>query len=280
MPSHVRRRRGAPRYLPAILCAALCVVLFLAVYLLAGGREDAGSASVPTPTAEPAAVTVEPTAGPTAEPSPEPTPEALPETADAGQQYVDRLTFLGDSLTYHMALFGYVPFTQVWVPEIATLALFSCPTALINYYPKADPENPRELSIADTAAAAQPEYLVISLGVNGMAVLDEDEFKRYYSDLIDSILENSPDTKIICQSIYPVVDGVAPKGITNENVVKANRWIQDVAKQAGLPYLNTYEILVDDAGGLAAQYAREDGYHVTEGTYELILQYIRTHAYE
>ncbi len=273
-----RHSRPAPsKALPAVLCVVLCAALFLAVYLLSGRRKDASSAAVPVP----GAVAAEPTAGPTAEPSPTPEPPTeLAQTEDAGQDYIDRMSFLGDSITYQLASNGFVPFTQVWVPESGTLALFNCPTEIINYYPKDDPDNPRPLSIAETAAASRPEYLVITLGINGVAVLDEQEFKRYYRDLINSILENSPDTKIICQSIFPVVESLTPEGITNENVNKGNQWIRDVARETGTRYLNTHEALADSSGGLVPEYSPWDGYHVTEEAYEVILQYIRTHAYQ
>lgn len=274
-PSRCPSGRSRPKYLSAVLCVTLCAVLFLVVYLLAG-RRNAGTAEViPTPTAEPVATSI-----PTPEPSPTEVPWLLEETEDAGQEYIDKLYFLGDSITYQMASNDFLPFTQVWVPALGTLALFNCPTALINYYPKDDPDNPRELTIAETVAACQPEYLVITLGINGVAVLDEDEFKRYYRDLVDSILENSPDTKIICQSIFPVVESLTPEGITNENINKGNEWIKDVVQEKGLRYLNTHDILLDDTGGLISEYSPWDGYHVTPAAYEVIFQYIRTHVYQ
>lgn len=274
-PSNRRARREQPNYLKAVLCVALCAGLFLAVWLLAGDRNTQTAEVTPTTTAEPTATSI-----PTPEPSPTPTPWLLEETEDAGQEYIDKLYFLGDSITYQMASNDFLPFTQVWVPAIGTLALFSCPTALINYYPKDDPDNPRELTIAETAAACRPEYLVITLGINGVAVLDESEFKRYYRDLVDSILENSPDTKIICQSIFPVVESLTPEGITNENVNKGNEWIKDVVQEKGLRYLNTHDILTDNTGGLIPEYSPWDGYHVTPAAYEEIFQYIRTHAWQ
>lgn len=271
-----RTRRDRPGLIKAALCLALCALFILAVWLLAGDRNIRTAAeSAPAVTTEPP-VTPEPTAAPT----PSPVPWLLAQTPDAGQEYIDKLYFLGDSVTYQMAGNGFLPFTQIWVPANATLALFNWPNALINYYPKDDPDHPRELSIADTAAACQPEYLVIALGINGVTVLDETQFKRYYRELIDCILDNSPGTKIICQSIFPVAEALTSEELTNEVVNNGNAWIKDVVQEKNVRYLDTHSVLTDDAGGLIPEYSSQDGFHVTPDAYELIFQYIRTHAYQ
>lgn len=275
MPSSPRPRRSP--LVSVLLCLALIAGFVLLVYFLLGpGRATDHTASLqstPEPTAE---------SGPSATPEPTstPAPTILGETEDMGQAYLDRIVFLGDSITYQLATYGFVPFTHIWVPEIGTLSLFNWPAAFINFYPEEDPANPYELSIGDCAAARKPEYLVITLGLNGIALLDETQFKEYYRSLIQTILENSPDTKIICQSIFPVVDGVAPEGITNAGVDNGNRWILDVAEETGSRYLNTHDVLTDSTGGLVRDYSPWDGYHLTEQAQQLVLNYIRTHAWQ
>ena len=126
----------------------------------------------------------------------------LAETADAGQAYIDKLVFLGDSTTYglraYKMLAGGKDTTQVWTPKIGTLTLSQASFATIVY-----PETDEELTIADAVAKKKPEYLVITLGVNGVAFMKEDYFKSEYKKIIDSVQTASPDTKIICQSIFP-----------------------------------------------------------------------------
>ena len=53
---------------------------------------------------------------------------------------------------------------------------------------------------------AKPEYLVITLGVNGISFMDEEWFIRDYTSLVQLVQAASPDTKIILNSIYPVAD--------------------------------------------------------------------------
>ena len=87
----------------------------------------------------------------------------LAETADAGQAYIDKIVFLGDSTTYglraYKMLAGGKDTTQVWTPKTGTLTLSQASFATIVY-----PETDEELTIADAVAKKKPEYLVLHEG--------------------------------------------------------------------------------------------------------------------
>ena len=144
----------------------------------------------------------------------------LTETADAGQAYIDKIVFLGDSTTYglraYKMLAGGKDTTQVWTPKTGTLTLSQASFATIVY-----PETDEELTIADAVAKKKPEYLVITLGVNGVAFMKEDYFKSEYKKIIDSVQTASPDTKIICQSIFPVAKSYARLDSINNDLIDA-----------------------------------------------------------
>ncbi len=208
-----------------------------------------------------------------------PVSTTLAETEDLGQDYLDKIVFLGDSTTYGLYAYGVLPHTQVWTPASGTLSLFNWSVETIDYYPPDDPEHSSQLSIADTIKARQPEYLVITLGLNGVSLLDESSFKSYYRDLILTAQQNSPDTKIICQSIYPVIDSMTPDGIKNDRINSANQWIYDLAEETGVRYLNTREVLADSTGNLISDYNSGDGIHLMPTGLQAILKYVRTHGY-
>ena len=202
---------------------------------------------------------------------------ALGQTADAGQAYIDKLTFLGDSTTYglkaYSMLSGGQNTTQVWTPSSGTLTLSFYETATI-----VTPNG--EMLIKDAAAAYQPEYLVITLGVNGVSFMDEASFKDCYTKLIQNILAASPNTKIICNSIYPNMTSYKYYGdINNENITRANGWIQDVAAATGTKYSDTCSVLKDGNGALRADYCNGDGIHLNPAGFTAVLNYLRTHAY-
>lgn len=203
----------------------------------------------------------------------------LAETADAGQAYIDKLVFLGDSTTYglraYKMLAGGKDTTQVWTPKIGTLTLSQASFATIVY-----PETDEELTIADAVAKKKPEYLVITLGVNGVAFMKEDYFKSEYKKIIDSVQTASPDTKIICQSIFPVAKSYARlDSINNDLIDAANKWICEIAAECGVKYLDTNSALRDADGWLPEDYHNGDGMHLQTNSFTIELNNIRTHAW-
>ena len=212
--------------------------------------------------------------------SQQPLPVVLGETADMGMDYQGRIVFLGDSTTYGLYYYGALPHSQVWTPASGTLSLFNWAVETVEYYPPGDSVNAQTMSIVDCVTARQPEYLVITLGVNGITILDEEGFKGYYTGLVQAIAQASPNTKIICNSIFPVIDGKAPSDITNDLIITANGWILDVAAETGARYLNSHDYIMDETGGLPAAYDGGDGLHMNTDGYNAVMQCVRTHAWQ
>ena len=204
----------------------------------------------------------------------------LAETEDAGQEYIDKLTFLGDSTTYGLKFYevltGGKNTTQVWTPANGTLTLYNYAKATIVF-----PEDGQEISIVDAVTRKQPEYLVITLGVNGVAEMDEDWFKQDYTALVQSVQAASPNTKIICNSIYPVEnDYEFINSINNTNIPQANIWIQEVAEATGCKYTDSASVLKAEDGSLREDYGNGDGIHLNADGFNAVLNYLRTHAYQ
>ena len=203
----------------------------------------------------------------------------LPSTADAGIDYQNSLIFVGDSLTAHLksrgVLTGGTNTKQVWRNELNTMTLSSEINSVKIIYP----ETGEKMTISQAAAKAKPSILVINLGINGVSYLKEADFKAHYTALIQAVQEASPDTGIILQSIYPVMDTCTTEGIDNTKIDTANKWVKAVAAENGCRYLDVQSILKDDKNNLKAEYCNNpDGIHLGKNAYEAILEYIRTHA--
>ena len=205
----------------------------------------------------------------------------LGQTADMGQDYIDSMIFLGDSTTYHLinraVLTDGKQTKQVWSGASGSLTLDSMIHKTTIVYPKTD----TEMTIAEAVALEKPKYMVITLGVNGIAYANETQFKAYYGKLIDAIQDASPETKIILQSIFPVSEAYDQKGgkLCNANIDVANGWVMQLAAEQGCKYLDTATVLKNDNGTMIAAYDAGDGIHMTADGYKAILQYIRTHGY-
>ena len=208
------------------------------------------------------------------------TQTVIVETADIGAEYLDKLTFLGDSTTYGLKAYGVLSggtgTTQVWTPASGTLTLSYQSIATIVY-----PETGEEITITDAVERKKPEYMVITLGVNGVSFMDEENFVREYTDLVTRIQETSPGTKIILNSIYPVAASYKYlHDINNDKIRTANVWIEQIAEDTGTHFLNTFEVLVGSDGYLPESYHNGDGLHMNETSFKIILDYIKTHEYK
>lgn len=202
----------------------------------------------------------------------------LPLTPDAGTAYQDKIIFVGDSLTAHLinreVLTGGTSTKQVWRCENNMMNLNSEVTAAKIIYPGTG----EKMTVAEAAGKARPEIMIITLGTDwGVSYLSESEFKDCYAGLIKAIQTASPKTEIILQSIFPVTASCT--NLDNTKIDTANKWVKAIAAENGCRYLDTQSVLKDDKNCLKAEYCNSsDGIHMGRNAYEVILQYIRTHA--
>ena len=205
-------------------------------------------------------------------------PALLHLSDDMGQEYVDKLTFICDSTTYFLQtsgkLTGGYATTQIWTGPEHTLTL-----AYLQGYGIVDPFDGQIRTIPECLALHRPEVVVIALGMNGIAFMDEEYFNREYENLIGWIQDNSPDSVIMLQSIYPITPDYIHWGqITNVSITRANGWILKLAEKYGFMYLDVHSALLGEDGNCKAELIRPDGLHPNNDGLDVILEYIRTHG--
>lgn len=201
-------------------------------------------------------------------------PWQLAETPDAGEEYVNSIIFLGDSTTYGYVTVG-MPTSQIWTPDSHTMSIYQQSFVYVE-------TTKGPMLIRDAAKTLQPDLMVITLGIRHITTMKEQEFKAEYTDLVNGILETSPNTKIILNSVYPVADFLDPRelAVTNDMIDTVNGWIQYVVQQTGVRYLDSNTMLKGDDGYMVRSYARSDGLHLSPEALNLVLENIRTHAYQ
>ncbi len=249
-----------------VVCV-LCLVVFLVVYNVEKGESDASTGS------EDVAVDARPDDG---------AEVILPATEDAGMEYQNRLIFVGDSLTARMVDRGVLAYGQATEQVWRTLTnggMLSLNAAITEATVVVPPEG-RQLTIAAAAAAKKPSILIVTLGSDwGVAHLGEDDFKAYYTALVQAILRASPSTTVILQSIFPVTADCST--LSNEQIDRANRWVMAVAAATECAYLDTQSVLKDETGCLKPEFAYgTGGVQLNADAYRTVLTYIRTHAYQ
>lgn len=256
-----------------ILCSILAIFSLLLASCSTGESTDKPDESVPPQSEEPA----EPTDN-AETPAPADTAPAtskLAQTDDMGQEYVDKFVFLGDSTTHGLAYYDVVNDDQVWTPESGTLTLSLWSAATIVY------EDGTQISIADAVTKKQPEYMLITLGVNGVSFMTEESFKTEYSNLVKAIQAASPNTKIILNTIYPTCSDYEHKdSISLEKIKAANGWIEQIAEDNGVCFLSSYEAVAGEDGYLPTELSNGDGIHLNTDGYNKVLDYLRTHGWQ
>ena len=202
----------------------------------------------------------------------------LPESMDAGQGYIDGLTFLCDSsvigLRDYALLSGGTATNQVWGSTAGNIPANSFAECRIRYQAEGV-----EITPAEAAAKAQPSRLVIVLGADGLDSVDEESFIEGYVSLIRSIREASPQTVIIVCSISSVTTGYSGVDGSNANVIRTvNGWIQTVCMRTGAYYCDSASALNDRAGWLDSDYAAVNGKALNTAGLQKFLEYLRHHA--
>lgn len=197
----------------------------------------------------------------------------LPLTTDAGQEYIDKIYFVGDSTTYHFFK-GGVDRSHLLVPDSLTLRLSSDILSIT--------VRNTDLTIPEAIKSVDAEIVIITVGVNGADLFTERQYKTYYKKLIDAIQELSPSTDIILQSVFPVTKEYSDSEsvISNQRIDQLNEWAKDIAAEENIRYLDTQSILKNENGAQKPEYSEGDGVHMNSDAYEEIIRYIRTHALE
>ena len=196
----------------------------------------------------------------------------MPKTNVSAASAPEGVYFFGDSTTAHMAVRGGVPAERVWSGEGSTVRFSSVNRERCVKLPSGE-----LVTLRAAAARIKPRVLVITLGVSGGAgVLSEADFKSVYRNMLLSVKEASPGTRIYVQSILPLSDMSVKyyKRITKEAVLAANGWIREVCASLSVPYIDTHSLLADGSGYLKKEYQNDEYMHLTGSAYAVILENI------
>ena len=211
------------------------------------------------------------------------------ETRADNDNYLNDITFLGESTTYHLksrgVLSGGKDTTQVWAPKSGTLMLDAsiCDCRIIY------PETKEEISLEEALRRKQPKYMLLTFGLNGAPGFisqGEKYFKRCYQKLIDLIREYSPNTKIIINSCFPIAKNMDMSHYSidaktlNSYIDIINGWAKALADENKARYTNTASCLKDSENYLKTEFQAEDGYHLNKNAYYEILKVLDKNRYE
>lgn len=198
----------------------------------------------------------------------------LKETEDKGKTYSDEFLFMGDSVALYYVINKQIPGTRLWHKEGMSPESALTDPIYINHMEtgKTFIENMRE---------KKPKKLVMTMGSNSAGAMEPSYFIKKYKELLKGMMEASPESIIIVQSIPPVSREMDAKGfLTNDKINKLNYYILEMCNELGLPFLNSAEVLKDSNGHLKEGYYITDGVHLSEEGNAKIMKYFQNHVYE
>ena len=198
----------------------------------------------------------------------------LPETADAGEDYQNSTLFIGDSNTVRLYANGLISLQQFCAKEgIGTHAALT--EGIVTFK-----KDNNAYTIAQAVAKMKPRRVVIMLGTNdnGMSV---DEFISNYTALVQAIQESYPYTDIIVNTVPPVPANHSNyPNMDQTKIDDFNMALLSMCEQMNLKFLNTAEALKDANGYGNADYYQSGDIHLKTSGLKVLLNYLRTHAYE
>lgn len=198
----------------------------------------------------------------------------LPETAEAGEDYQKETLFIGDSNTVRLYANGLINLQQFCAKEgIGTHAALT--EGIVTFK-----KDNNAYTIAQAVAKMKPRRVVIMLGTNdnGMSV---DEFISNYTALVQAIQESYPYTDIIVNTVPPVPANHSNyPNMDQTKIDDFNMALLSMCEQMNLKFLNTAEALKDANGYGNADYYQSGDIHLKTSGLKVLLNYLRTHAYE
>lgn len=265
--------------LPVLLAAAALAVCLTGC---SHAQTDA-TLSATSETAE-AAATATPAATPvtSAEPVCAEVGTVLPETADAGRSYVDETLFIGDSNTARYLLYANetgtaftslnnnIGVVSMGVGSITSLKCEKFKGSSAMY------------TVPDAVAMLKPKRIIICYGTNNLSgsSTDATNYIKTYLQGLQAIQTAWPYCDIIVSAIPPLDRQRENTNLTMTQVDAYNAALVQMCEENGFKFLNSAEVLRDDATGWAKKdYTLSDGVHLSKEAVTAYFTYVRTHAY-
>mgnify|MGYP004689457677 FL=1 len=265
--------------LPVLLAAAA-----LAVCLTGCSHTQTDATPSATSETAEAAATAAPAATPatSAEPVRAEVGTILPETADAGRSYVDETLFIGDSNTARYLLYANetgtaftslnnnIGVVSMGVGSITSLKCEKFKGSSAMY------------TVPDAVAMLKPKRIIICYGTNNLSgsSTDATNYIKTYLQGLQAIQTAWPYCDIIVSAIPPLDRQRENTNLTMTQVDAYNAALVQMCEENGFKFLNSAEVLRDDATGWAKKdYTLSDGVHLSKEAVTAYFTYVRTHAY-
>ena len=253
-------------------CLTACAPKTPDTLLQPATAESAAPTAAPATTAQPAAA--EPAAA---------VGTVLPAGADAGRSYLDETLFIGDSNTARYLLYADdtgTAFTSL-SNNIGVVSMGA--GAITTLKCEKFKGSSTMYTVPESVAMLKPKRIIICYGTNNLsgASTDATRFIATYLQGLQAIRQAWSYCDIIVSAIPPLDKQRENTNLTMTQVDAYNAALVQMCEENGFKFLNSAEVLRDDATGWAkTDYTLSDGVHLSKKAVESYFTYVRTHAYQ
>lgn len=195
-----------------------------------------------------------------------PTPD-VPACERVEDAYFSGAVLVGDSLADGLGIHNLLPELQL-MSRIG-LTPYSARTSAVFK------QDGKPVTIVQKLPYMRPTAVYLWLGSNSLMGTGEDQVIYEYERLLRLLVKALPNTPFYLLEATPVTQEAK---CTNERIDAFNRSLYALAKKYNVYLLPTNSLLKGQDGCIVAEYGAEDGVHLKAAAYELLAEYLYTHA--
>ena len=186
--------------------------------------------------------------------------------------YFNRAAFIGDSRTEGFLLYNSLVHAGNYGVKALTVDGFFHKAAV-------NGADGNKITVAEAIQNKDYDAFYIMFGMNELGWSSEKTFISKYGQVIDTIRQSHPNSKIVVQSILPVSaeKSAADPVFNNEKITHYNELIQQMCREKSVDYFNVAARFTDENGALFAD-ASTDGIHLNKKYCNLWLAYLKEQA--
>ena len=191
---------------------------------------------------------------------------------NADESYFEDALFIGNSRTVGLYLFGDMPESTDFFADVG-LTIYDVMEDSIEVPPQSGSYN----TLSSMLNAKQYGKIYIMFGINELGTGTSESFAEYYKSVVDQICQMQPDAIIYIQSIINVSASAETDVISNAGINEKNAFLEQLADNQQIFYINLNASLVDANGYLNSDYT-SDGVHLGGNSLPLWKECLLTHA--
>lgn len=186
-------------------------------------------------------------------------------------EYYGDSVFIGDSIMEGFRLYSVRQDTFLHDIQFLTAISYSAHNAMRSVegnHPHPEYQG-RKCHLWDVLPLLDKKRVFIMLGTNDLVSYGPEANRDKYKELIDKILETSPDLEIHIVSVPYTVKGKEKGCLYNPNIDMYNSLLQEMAAENSWGYIDLCTVISDGEGNLEAGYSSDNFVHLKTSAYAL-----------